>query len=335
MAPRHLTFILLVASTLASAPRANAQAADSGGVTLQMPDSIGLFVMTERRTLPDPMDGMFIRFRRSDGLGADLFLYPGPDFSDDCDLSCARELLKREGDQFIGAFPELVRRKYLDTIGTVRDSALVPPARATWRIGRHVWFETRVGGSPRWSDMYLYYQPRLRIKVRATYAADSAQHSEIAEFARAAMDAVANGSAMARAGPLHRLRSMSSRFLGAPRELVGSVVGVLLKMGYVIEDSSQTPLLIVTAPRFAWPEGSEAEPWHGAVSPGVRLVVALRAEGDSTHIEATARSPLRPGWTDPPSAEKLQLITVAAFMTSLSEATRTGVRTTRPGRESF
>ena len=254
MAPRHLTFILLVASTLASAPRANAQAADSGGVTLQMPDSIGLFVMTERRTLSDPMDGMFIRFRRSDGLGADLFLYPGPDFSDDCDLSCASELLKREGDQFIGAFPELVRRKYLDTIGTVRDSALVPPARATWRIGRHVWFETRVGGSPRWSDMYLYYQPRLRIKVRATYAADSAQHSEIAEFARAAMDAVANGSAV---------------------------------------------------------------------------------KGDATHIEATARSPLRPGWTDTQSAEKLQLITVAAFMTSLSEATRTGVRTTRPGRESF
>jgi hypothetical protein len=300
-----------------------AQANDSGGLTITVPDSVRLFRRTETQRYPDPADGMLFRFRRSDGLGADAFLYPGPDFGKDCDIACARELIAREGNQFIGSFPELVRRKYLDTIANVRDSVLTPPSQARWRIGRHIQFETRVHGEARWSEMFLYYQPELRVKVRATYVPGDAHQRDIAEFARSLMDAIANGGAAARASALNGLVNITTRFSGSPVAHYRTALAVLRSQGYDVDrDSSTAPWRIVTKGRFAPSALTDTEAGHLTESPGVMLIVELRAEGDSTRIVATPRSPLRPGWTDTHAANTLRLLSMARFMTAFEDSTR-------------
>ena len=186
----------LIAALLlgAEAPRIFAQTRDSSRLAIDLPDSVRTFVRTEMKQLANPAEGYVVRYRRVDGLAADVFVYPGPDFASNCDLACARNVMEREGGSLVASFPEIIRRKYIDTVGTVHDSAVTPASSEHWRLGRHIQFETRIHGEPRWSDMFLFYAPGLRIKVRATYVPGELQRANIAEFARAAVDAITGGT---------------------------------------------------------------------------------------------------------------------------------------------
>ena len=130
--PRRL---LLAAALLAPALPAAAQP-DTGTITIKVPDSIGVFRMVQRKDFEDRSHGVLLRYERADSLRADVFVYAGPDFDKDCDLACARAVLKEEGDGFVGAFPQLVSAKYVDSIAVTSDSALAPPAGAPWRWTR-------------------------------------------------------------------------------------------------------------------------------------------------------------------------------------------------------
>jgi hypothetical protein len=51
----------------------------------------------------------------------------------------------------------------------VRDDALVPIPGVPWQLGRHLLLAVRRDGRAQRSDLYLFYQPGLRVKLRATY----------------------------------------------------------------------------------------------------------------------------------------------------------------------
>jgi len=179
------SLLLLDLSACASVPKRG-----SGGIALRVPDSIGVFALIKRHDYPDAALGVQLRYQRADSLWADVFLYPGADLGKKCNLECARKVLEREGAGFIASFPEYIRRGYMDTIAVTSDRNLKPSSDDQWRLGRHLRFDQRSRGQPRWSDLYLYYLPGYRIKVRATYAPDSLFAGYIAAFATAAVPAL-------------------------------------------------------------------------------------------------------------------------------------------------
>ena len=322
--------VFLTALTVAAGDAA-AQA-DTSRVHLRVPDSIGAFRGRERRDFPDKADGVMLRYRRADGLQADLFVYPGPDLASNCDLACARGVLKREADDFVNSFAEFVRLHYVDTISVASDSLLEPPNGSSWRLGRHLHVTQRQQGTAQWSDLYLYYLPRIRVKVRATYAPDSSQARAIADFAAAAAPALTGGgtslTSSAPTGGSSDTRGigMSVTLAGPPHSYFPLLLDFLVTHGYTIDDSSRDAGRLVTAPRYAWPTGSEKESWHGAESPGVRVAVRLVPRADSTTIEITAQSPTRAGWTDAKVAQRLQMIASLEIAGALTKSDKDGAK---------
>jgi hypothetical protein len=311
---------LAVAALLSLSCGAELRGQDAGrGIDLRVPDSIGAFRRIQRKDFEDPSQGVMLRYRRADSLTADLFVYPGPDLAKKCDLACAREVLKREGDDFAQVFPEMIRRGYVDTISVASDSALTPDSAASWRLGRHMRFLERQGGQPRWSDLYVYYLPGFRLKVRATYLPEPALAAGIAQFAASAVPAVTGPPpASSDDGSLDGL-AMSTTVPGPLAVHYARVLRLLAERGFAIEDSSLTAGRIVTAPSYAWPPGSEKEEWHGTDSPGVRLAVALTAKGDSTTVEVGGQSPTKADWKDSKVASTLRLLSIMQLLSAIPE----------------
>jgi hypothetical protein len=315
-------FALIVGGML-DGTRANAQAPDSADISLRIPPQIGEFQMARRRDFPDK--SVMLRFMRSDSLYGDVFVYDGPDFTPSCDSSCAEGVLKAEGDDFIAAFPEFLRRKYVDTINVTTDQPLIPPANASWRIGRHVRMWQMKDGKTQWSDLYLYYLRGFRVKVRATYPADSATAVTMREFATAAPLAFISTRNLA-AAPAGGLDDdtkpivVSVTLPGTPSTTLPKLLELVRRFGYTVEDSSFRAGRLVTAPRYAWPSGAEKESWHGTESPGMRLVLNYSAKGDSTAIQIGGQSPTRPDWTDAKVARTLHMLSVLEFAAGLPAA---------------
>jgi hypothetical protein len=226
--------------------------------------------------------------------------------------------MAREGDDFVGAFPELVRRKYADTIAVASDRPLSPDSAAPWRLGRHLRLFERQAGRPRWSDFYLYYLPGFRLKVRATYAPDSALAAAVAQFASDAMPAITGRTRDGGKEP--RSIEVSATLPGPAVAAYARVLRLLADRGFAVEDSSLSAGRIVTAPRYAWPAGSEKEPWHGAESPGVRLAISLVAKGDSTKVSVSGQSPTKPEWKDAKVAQTLELLSIMELVAAITDA---------------
>ena len=317
---------ILAAASLASAPLAHSQATpDSSGITLSVPDSIGAFRMIHRKDFEEAADGVMLRYHRAaDSLQADVFAYAGPAFDAECDSACAREVLRREGDEFVAAFPELQRLGYVDTITVASDRTLTPPAGAPWRMGRHLRFHQHRQGRPEWSDFYLYYLPGYRVKIRASYPPDSTRAVAAGQLAAAVPQALTTRAAASPASgkgssPLSGI-AITTTLHGTPQALRPVLLNLLARYGYTVEDSGASGGRIVTAPRYAWPKGSEKEIWHGKESPGVRLFVTLEPRGDSTTVAIGGQSPTRPNWSEPKVAETLQLLSIMELTAALPES---------------
>ena len=92
---------------------------------------------------------------------------------------------------------------------------------------------------------------------------------------------------------------------------VDGTVPVPLAIVYQIGDSilkahgyqwvNATPVAArITAPRFGWPPGTEAAPWHGAESPGLIISLSAFAAHDSTRLSIVSEVVCR---VSPPAAE--------------------------------
>ena len=192
----------LLASTIVSlvngAPIA-AQRQNGEPIHLRVPDSISAFSLRSKKDYDDPALGAMFRYgRATDSLEADVFVYPGPDFAESCALECATKVIESEIQQFVDIFPEMVQRRYVDTIYVARRDTLIPPEGVQWRLGRHLGLVERRGGKSMLSDFYVYYLPGVRMKVRATYAPDSSSVSAIREFAAGMVPAITSATARAK-----------------------------------------------------------------------------------------------------------------------------------------
>ena len=161
-----------------------AQDADSARINLRVPDSIGVFAMSERKDYDDPSLGVLLRYKRADSLIVDAFVYPGADLATSCPHECAKKVLDGEVAAFIASFPEMERRGYADSISIVSDQAMTPAADDRWEMGRHLRLRMIRRGVHEQSDFYLSYMPGFRVKLRASYVPDSANAMAISEFAR-------------------------------------------------------------------------------------------------------------------------------------------------------
>ncbi|HWE41147.1 MAG TPA: hypothetical protein VG432_01485 [Gemmatimonadaceae bacterium] len=309
----------LVAALLAAAPMA-AQDAHPDQVSLRIPDSVGVFAMAARKDFDDPGLGVMLRYQRADSLRIDVFVYPGPDLATDCALSCAREVLDKDVHTFAEAFPEMVKRHYVDSIAVVRDDTLSRAADDPWQLGRHVTLRIWQGGTAERSDFYLYYLPSVRVKLRATYVADSMRVAAVTTFAHDIVPAlVARAQVAAAASPDSRHIGVTVTLPGPPSAIFAKLLDALTKQGYTIADSSRETGRITTAPTLSWPKGSEKEAWHGSDSPGVLLVVRMQTKGDSTTVSISGQSPTVAGWKDAKVANQLELISVVMLAGELPD----------------
>lgn len=103
------------------------------------------------------------------------------------------------------------------------------------------------------------------------------------------------------------------------RAIATEVDSALHTLGYVVSAAESRPGQWVTVPRFAWPAGSEAEPWHGSERPGVQLVVDLEPDKDGTRFSVAASAVCR---VTTPDGVETQLETVAALQLASAVATR-------------
>ena len=311
--------IFVVAALLAAAPLAG-QDSQSDQVSLRVPDSVGVFAMSGRKDFDDPGLGVMLRYQRADSLRVDVFVYPGPDLATNCALQCAKETLDEDIATFSKAFPEMVKRHYVDSIVVLEDDTLTPAAGDRWQLGRHLTLRIWQGGKTERSDYYLYYLPGVRVKLRASYVADSMRVAAVTAFAGEIIPALLAEPRVAGAGsPADRHIAVTVTLPGAPPPIFAKLLAALLKEGYTIADSSRAAGWITTAPSFRWPEGSEKEDWHGSESPGVLLQVRMQPKGDSTTVSISGQSPTVTGWKDAKVATQLEMISVVMLAGELPD----------------
>ena len=300
----------LIALGMLLAPPLRAQGSDSTGINLHIPDSIGVFANTQRKDFDDPSLGTMIRYQRADSLRVDVFVYPGADLTKGCPIDCARKFIDQEVDDFIGAFPEMIKRGYSDSISVVTRRTMTPAPDDRWKLGRYLRMRMVTKGVIDNSDYYLFYLPGFRLKLRATYPADSAGASAVEDFSHQVVPAFLSGATVASKADRQEHIAVNVTLPGTPATLFTQLLATLVKQGYTIADSSRASGRIVTAPHMGWPAGSEKDPWHGAKSPGVIIGVNLEAKGDSTAVRITGFSPTVAGWTDTSVSTQLELMSV-------------------------
>ncbi|HEX2780802.1 MAG TPA: hypothetical protein VHM30_14975, partial [Gemmatimonadaceae bacterium] len=228
--------------------------------------------------------------------------------------------LKSEIDGFVAAFPEFIKRHYADSMTVAATRALTPASGDQWRLGHHLRARQVLKGEEQLSDLYLYYLPGFRVKLRATYPADSARAMTVSALAPRVVPAFAVNPARVADADTGRHISVTVTLAGSEPPIFAQIVAAMVKQGYTIADSSVTAGRIVTAPYFGWPKGSEKEGWHGADSPGVVLMASLEPRGDSTFVALSGRSPVAPGWKDTKVAEQVELMSVIMLAGELPDS---------------
>jgi hypothetical protein len=111
-----------------------------------------------------------------------------------------------------------------------------------------------------------------------------------------------------------------------PRAVLDTAQAVLLRQGFVLEPRAGPESRLETAPRFAWPEGTESEGWHGEANPGVRVVVSAEPRSaDSAAVSIGARAVCAvaaPGSSVPSDevGETLRMITALQVTNAIRKA---------------
>ena len=162
------------------APTATAPEVDV--ITLRVPQTVAAFTMARRHDYPDAANGVQLRFQGPDDMVADVYVYPGPDLATGCALGCARDVMKRELADFEESIPEMIRLGYVQAATITARDSLVPTPGALWQLGHHLTLAVERDGGPKRSDLYLYYLPGFRLKVRATYVESPGRLESLQRF---------------------------------------------------------------------------------------------------------------------------------------------------------
>ena len=162
-----------------------------GYIAVRTPETISDFRLINREYFEDEAAGVGLRYERAPGLLVDVYVYPGPDLADKCGLSCAAGVLAGEISGFQESLPLLIERGNMQAARVADTRRLTPPAGARWQLGHHLILAVTRDDRPQRSDFYLYYLPKFRVKVRATYEDDRANREAVEAFTRALMPALA------------------------------------------------------------------------------------------------------------------------------------------------
>ena len=169
----------------ASSTAASAAQDTTRGTSITVPPDVAAFHLASRRDYEDPALGVQLRYRGPHDLIADVYVYPGPDFGPRCDSTCSARVFEQELAQFQSDFPEMVRRRYYDSITVAAERSLAPGAGRPWRLGRELQMAVVREGKPARSDFSLFYLPGYRVKVRVTYEPTYERTQAIEAFMRA------------------------------------------------------------------------------------------------------------------------------------------------------
>jgi hypothetical protein len=162
------------------------------GVGLRLPPAIGAFSLFSRRNFEDARAGSVFRYNGPDSLYADVFVYPGPDLAANCNAACATRVLQQEVTQFEhGDLPAMVSQNSIESFSVTLRETLPPPADSLWRLGAHVQLTLFRAGRAQRSEFYLYYLPRIRVKVRVTFTESDPRLQAVDEFVRELLPALA------------------------------------------------------------------------------------------------------------------------------------------------
>lgn len=187
------------ASSRVEAPAAPSRVGKTRAPSLEMtvepPDTVAGFRLIARQQYPDPSLGFLFRYELAPGMQADVFVYPGPDLAQRCDLGCARSLLTREVDGFPTAMQQ---QTALRSYRTESRSAITPSSGDRWRIGEHlhgvVHYSDR--GHEQHTDYWLVYFAGYRLKVRSTFDSSAEREATLQRFLGQVAGAFAPGAAV-------------------------------------------------------------------------------------------------------------------------------------------
>ena len=163
------------AVTTATPPRAS--------VAIRIPRTVAAFTMKRRHDYEDRSAGTQLRYEAADSTIADVYVYPGPDLAGNCPVACAKTVIADEVKTFESGFPEMLRLGYVQTIGVTAREELAPPPGAAWQLGQHLTMAVTRDSLSQRSELYLFYVPRYRVKIRATYVETPERLAAIRAFA--------------------------------------------------------------------------------------------------------------------------------------------------------
>lgn len=157
---------------------------ERGGLQVTAPDSAGVFRFQRRQDFDDPRLGSSVRYAAPDGATADVYVYPGPPDDESCRADCAAARVRMETDEFVGSFPEFIRRGHFTAIEATSNEELTPPAGALWRAGRHLTGKAEVQGDAVETHFHLFSFAGFMVKVRSTFRPSTERRERMETFVK-------------------------------------------------------------------------------------------------------------------------------------------------------
>lgn len=285
-------------------------------MTDAIPAELAGFVLSDS-TQYQRNGGTSYRYRRDDGLIADLYVYPIPPLEQPCTGRCLDEAAEVETESFRRQIPALIEAGRWDSVGRF-DVRPYDVSRASWLEGGRA-TRMRMMTQGTWYDSFLYLLAgrETYLKVRLSLPlgqgdASSAVESFVAE-------AVSRWPAPYRCEQLADEEAVSvSVTLADPyEEITRRVENAGERLAYRFAYANPAVGRWRTAPRFTPPVGAEGESWHNGRTTGVELFVVAEQLEDSTRFAVTAHE-LCAG---PKAAAKvLEMLSALQFAQEVGEA---------------
>src|SRR5215218_1431750 len=120
------------ASSSAVCMAAAPEAAKGSPFTISVPDNVGEFRFLERKDFEQQAAGTMVRYETTDGLQADVFVYPADPRLAGCGAAVTDSAAKLQSDEFVGLIPEYLKRGYFEKVDVAEDAGLRVPSGAAW-----------------------------------------------------------------------------------------------------------------------------------------------------------------------------------------------------------
>ena len=227
------------------------------------------FVLAESEVIDEPNAGTLFRYRRPDGVGADVFVFPLPPVRANCDADCADGVVKENSEAFVNSIPELMKRGFYDTLWVVRTKSRKPPKGSWLDRGRLTIFRGERHRAPIESYRWLFLGQETLVEIRVTISPGAIEPAVLEQFVDAVLLSLPphyncpDGLGTDRP-------DVSFISVDVPMQSLRPMVdSVLTSLGFTFEFRSVTEGLWRATPRTTWPAGSNvarmSEPLHPAI----------------------------------------------------------------------